>query len=168
MPAGEIEAAVREMLGEPTAWRPPRSSDLPNNAERLAVAWRSLDKAAQDGLLPHLMEQILLRRRMTEVRLTLCDSAIARLEAKSPAPGGQLAGEIESGRFLAWQAGVQRTRACLFTGAGPDRGLGGVWGGVRSSRIGIEMWAAIGPPGSAGPAGDWHSRLWAARQGNRC
>jgi len=99
VPAGEIEAAVREMLEEPTAWRQPRSSGESVDAERLAVAWRSLDEMAQDGLLPHLVKQILLRRRMTEVRLTLSDSAIARLEATSPAPGGQLAGEIESGRF---------------------------------------------------------------------
>jgi len=100
LPAGEIEAVVREMLGEPTAWRQPRSSGESADAERLAVAWRSLDEMAQDGLLPHLVEQILLRRRMTEVRLTICESAIAgRLEARSPSPGGQLADEIESGRF---------------------------------------------------------------------
>jgi Site-specific recombinases, DNA invertase Pin homologs len=99
VPAGEIEAAVREMLGEPTAWRLPLSSRESADAERLAVAWRSLDEMAQDGLLQHLVEQILLRRRMTELRLTLSDSAISRLEARSPAPGGQLAGKIESGRF---------------------------------------------------------------------
>ena len=99
MPAGEIEAAVRELLGDAAAWRRSPRADRNLDAERLPVAWRSLDEVAQDGLLPHLVEQILLRRRMTEMRLMLRESAIARLAAGSPYPAGQPTGGIESGRF---------------------------------------------------------------------
>ncbi|MCC5785416.1 MAG: recombinase zinc beta ribbon domain-containing protein [Phycisphaerales bacterium] len=83
--AGHIESVVRNMLGDAAAWRHVNWGEV-NDADRLAAAWRSLDETTQDELLPALVEQILLRRRMTEVRLTLSESAISRLDAHSQAP----------------------------------------------------------------------------------
>ncbi len=96
--ARELEAAVREVFGEAAAWGP-AGSDSAIDAERLATVWRSLDEAAQDELLPSLIEQIELRRRMKELRLMVCESAVSRLDASSQAPSGSPVGQIESGRF---------------------------------------------------------------------
>jgi len=94
--AGEMEAIVREMLGEAATWRHPNADHL-TDANHLAGVLKSLDEPSQDHLIPALVERILLRRKMTELRLTLSESAISRLGERSDPPTGSPIGDVESG-----------------------------------------------------------------------
>lgn len=76
--AGEIEDAVRGLLGEPRTWR--AAADLGTaHAEQFAVAWNSLDASSQDGLLPKLIERVTMSRRSGTIALQVLADGVQRL-----------------------------------------------------------------------------------------
>ncbi len=76
--AGEIEDSVRGMLEEPRTWR--AAANLGNAlAEQLAVVWKSLDASSQDGLLPNLVERVIISRRSGTNAMQVLAGGVQRL-----------------------------------------------------------------------------------------